>query len=132
MSLPNVPRQRAIIDRRKLASEIEALVGEHGDKARPHIVTLLKDGLEKGRSELAGRLEKKPSAGHENAGGFAFLVDQLVRVIYDHASTHLFPSANRSQAERLAIMAALPERLAEPNAAQTVIASEAKQSRGTG
>ena len=37
-----------------------------------------------------------------------------------------------SEAERLAIMAALPERLAEPNAAQTVIASEAKQSRGTG
>lgn len=35
--------------------------------------------------------------------------------------------ARLSEAERLAIMAALPERLAEPNTAQTVIASEAKQ-----
>ncbi len=105
MSLPNIPRQRAIIDRRKLSSGIEALVGEHGDKARPHVVALLKDALEKGRAELGGRLEEKPSAGHENAGGFAFLVDQLIRVIYDHASTHLYPSANRSKAERLAIMA---------------------------
>lgn len=105
MSLPNVPRQRAIIDRRKLASDIEALVGEHGGKARPHVVALLKAALEKGRTELGSRLEERPSAGHESASGFAFLVDQLIRVIYDHASTHLYPSANRSQAERLAIMA---------------------------
>ena len=41
---------------------------EHGDKARPHVVGLLKDALDKGRAELAQRLEAKPSAGHENAG----------------------------------------------------------------
>ncbi|MEG3597717.1 MAG: bifunctional uridylyltransferase/uridylyl-removing protein, partial [Pseudomonadota bacterium] len=105
MSATPVPRQRAIIDRRKLASGIDSLVGEHGDKARPHVVGLLKDALDRGRAELAQRLEAKPSAGHENAGGFAFLIDQLIRVIHDHAVTHLYPSANRSQAERLAIMA---------------------------
>ena len=43
MSVIRVPRQRAIIDRRQLASGIEALVGEHGDKARPHVVGLLYD-----------------------------------------------------------------------------------------
>ena len=37
-----------------------------------------------------------------------------------------------SEAERLAIMGVLPKRLAEPNAARAVIASDAKQSRGTG
>ncbi|CAH1700640.1 conserved hypothetical protein [Hyphomicrobiales bacterium] len=36
-----------------------------------------------------------------------------------------------SEAQRVAIMAALPERLAEPNAPHPVIASKAKQSRGT-
>ena len=105
MSAIRVPRQRAIIDRRKLASDIETLVAEHGDKARPHVVKLLKAALDKGRAELERRLEEKPSAGHENAGGFAFLIDQLIRVIHDHATTHLFPSANRSKAERLAVMA---------------------------
>ncbi|MEX0341595.1 MAG: [protein-PII] uridylyltransferase [Erythrobacter sp.] len=105
MSLANIPRQRAIIDRRKLASTIDALVGDHGDKARPHIVKLLKTALDEGRAEMARRLEEKPSAGHENAGGFAFLIDQLIRVIHDHAITHLYPAANRSQAERLAVMA---------------------------
>ena len=105
MSAIRVPRQRAIIDRRQLASDIETLVAEHGDKARPHVVKLLKAALDKGRAELERRLEEKPSAGHENAGGFAFLIDQLIRVIHDHATTHLYPSANRSKAERLAVMA---------------------------
>ena len=105
MSAIRVPRQRAIIDRRKLASAIEALVGEHGDKARPHVVKLLKAALDSGRAELERRLEERPSAGHDNAGGFAFLIDQLIRVIHDHATTHLYPAANRSQAERLAVMA---------------------------
>ena len=105
MSLARIPRQRAIIDRRKLASAIESLVAEHGDKARPHVVDLLKAALNDGRTELERRLEEKPSAGHENAGGFAFLIDQLIRVIHDHATAHLYPSANRSQAERLAVMA---------------------------
>ena len=105
MNALRVPRQRAIIDRRALASEIDALVGEHGDKARPHVVKLLKTALDKGRAELERRLKEKPSAGHENAGGFAFMIDQLIRVIHDHATAHLYPSANRSQAERLAVMA---------------------------
>jgi len=105
LSLARIPRQRAIIDRRKLASAIESLVAEHGDKARPQIVDLLKTALNEGRTELERRLEDKPSAGHENAGGFAFLIDQLIRVIHDHATAHLYPSANRSQAERLAVMA---------------------------
>jgi len=105
LSTARIPRQRAIVDRRRLAAEIDSLAGERGDKARPEIVALLKGALDSGRAELARRLEEKPSAGHENAGGFAFLIDQLVRVIHDHAVTHLYPSANRSRAERLAIMA---------------------------
>lgn len=105
MSTTQVPRQRAIIDRRRLASEIGSLVEEHGEQARGPVVQLLKTALDKGRAELESRLEAKPSAGHENAGGFAFLIDQLIRVIHDHATTHLYPSANRSQAERLTVIA---------------------------
>ncbi|MDG5747861.1 [protein-PII] uridylyltransferase [Qipengyuania sp. XHP0207] len=105
MSTFRIPRQRAIFDRRDVAAQIDALVEEHGEKARQPIVQLLKEALEKGRAELATRLEEKHSAGHECAGGHSFLIDQLLRVIHDHATTHLYPSANRSQAERLTIMA---------------------------
>ncbi|WP_324828655.1 [protein-PII] uridylyltransferase [Qipengyuania zhejiangensis] len=105
MNRIRIPAQRAIIDRRELAATIEALVGEYGDKARPHVVAALKAALDSGRAELARRLEAKPSAGHECAGGQSFLIDQLVRVIHDHATQHIYPSANRSKAERLAVMA---------------------------
>ena len=106
-SLPSrrVPGQRAIVSRRELSSTITALAEEHGEKARPPILKALQSALEQGRSELERRLLEKPSAGHEITLGYAFLTDQLVRVIYDYVTTHVFPERNRTTAERLAILA---------------------------
>ena len=100
-----IPNQRAIIDRRKLGEAIAALAEEQGDKARPKIVAHLRDALEAGRVEIARRLEEKPSAGHECASAQSFLIDQLVRIVHDHVTTHVYPVANRSSAERLTILA---------------------------
>jgi [protein-PII] uridylyltransferase len=48
----------------------------------------------------------KPSAGHECVlHGHAFLTDQLLRVIHDHVTSHIFPAPNRTAAERLALLA---------------------------
>jgi [protein-PII] uridylyltransferase len=105
MSPRRVPGQRAIIDRRALAEAIAALHEAGGEGARPAIVKLLRDALEGGRAELARRLAETPSAGHDVTGGFAFLMDQLLRVIHDHVTTHLYPVAVRTAAERLAILA---------------------------
>ncbi|WP_432201384.1 [protein-PII] uridylyltransferase [Erythrobacter sp. W53] len=105
MTSIRLPNQRAIIDRRALAGEIADLVEAEGEKARPKIVEALKAALEKGREEMARRLEENPSAGHACTYGQAFLIDQLIRVIFDHATTHLYPAANRTSAERIAIMA---------------------------
>lgn len=100
-----LPRQRAIFDRRTVTETIARLVEAHGDKARPHVVTLLRNALEKGRGELGLRLSQKPSAGHECAKGHAFLTDQLLRVIYDHVTAHIYPAPNRTAAERFALLA---------------------------
>ncbi len=97
--------QRAIFDRRVIAETIAKLVEAHGERARPHIVATMRNAIEKGRSELARRLAQKPSAGHECAAGHAFLTDQLLRVIYDHVTTDLFPAPNRTAAERIALLA---------------------------
>ncbi len=105
MSPRRVPGQRAIIDRRQLAEEIAALHEAGGAKARPAIVAALRVAFDEGRKELARRLEEAPSAGHEVTAGFSFLMDQLLRVIHDHVTTHLYPAAGRTQAERLAILA---------------------------
>ncbi len=105
MSPRRVPGQRAIIDRRSLAEEIAALHEAGGAEARPAIVRALRTALDEGRTELARRLGETPSAGHEVTAGFSFLMDQLLRVIHDHVTTHLYPVPNRTQAERLAILA---------------------------
>ncbi|MFK4003249.1 [protein-PII] uridylyltransferase [Qipengyuania sp. NPDC077563] len=105
MTTPAIPNQRKIFDRREIASRIEALAQAHGDKSRQPVVDLLKQALEGGRRELEGRLEAQPSAGHAIAGGYSFLIDQLVRVIHEYVTQHTYPAPNRSAGERLAIMA---------------------------
>ena len=105
MTLPRLPHQRAIVDRRTLTDAVAAAVAEHRDKARPAVVELLRDALSRGRSELMRRLSEKPSAGYECAQGHAFLIDQLVRVIYDHVVGDVYRASNRSTGERIAVLA---------------------------
>ncbi len=106
VSLPNIPKQRAIIDRRKLTAAIADIVAEQGaTDGRQAIVEQLRAALDSGRAELARRLEEKPSSGHESANGFAFLVDQLIRIIHDHVIDDVYPVGNRSSGERLALIA---------------------------
>jgi [protein-PII] uridylyltransferase len=105
MSPRRVPGQRAIIDRRAVSDDIAALFASGGEGARGDIVKALRGALDHGRAELARRLAEAPSAGHDVTGGYSFLTDQLLRVIHDHVTTHLYPVPNRTQAERLAILA---------------------------
>lgn len=106
MSGSRIVHQRAVIDRRALASAIAELVDKGGAaKARPKVVELLRGALAAGRAEIARRLTEKPSAGHVSAEAQAFLIDQLVRLIHDHVVSDVYPAANRSSGERLTIMA---------------------------
>ncbi len=105
MNAQRIPNQRAIADRRQMSAGIADLVEEKGEGARGDIVALLRAALEAGQAEITRRLEEKPSAGHECTAGQAFLIDQIVRVIHDHVTTHIYPPGNRSSAERLAILA---------------------------
>ncbi len=105
MNQVRVPKQRAILDRRALAEAIAGLVEVRGEDARNAVVEALRDALDKGREELRRRLEAKPHAGHECVAGHAFLIDQMVRLIHDYVVEHVYPVGNRSEGERLAILA---------------------------
>ncbi len=106
MNALRIPHQRAVIDRRALADTIAAAVAETGAaRGRARVVEALRAALATGRAEIARRLEERPAAGHDSAAAQAFLVDQLLRVIHDHVISDLYPAANRSTGERLAIMA---------------------------
>ena len=110
MSTLRLPNQRAIIDRRALAGKVGLAITDAGGdaaKARPAILVLLNQALEDGRAEIAKRLEAKPAAGHECAGGQSFLIDQLVRLIHDHVTENVYANPNRSTGERLASVMAV-------------------------
>jgi len=105
-SLPTkIHNKRAIINRREINDSINLLVKEHGDNARQAVVALLQEALSKGRSEISTRLLVKPSAGNEAAASQAFLVDQLIRLIYDYVTQHRYPNSNRSTSERISVQA---------------------------
>ena len=106
MSVIRIPNQRAVIDRRALTEKIAEIVKDMGAAAgRPAIVEQLRKALADGRAEIARRLSEKPSAGHDCAEAQAFLIDQLIRIIHDHAVSDIYRVSNRSSGERLTIMA---------------------------
>ena len=93
-----IPNRRRIVDRRALAEQL-------GSADRGGTVKLLKEALAAGRAEIARRLDEKPYAGSEIASAYAFLTDQILRLVYDHAVERLHPLANPTTSERLLLMA---------------------------
>jgi [protein-PII] uridylyltransferase len=101
-----IPQQREIIDRRVLSAELDALVEKAGGSgtARPAVLAALKAALKDGRDEIRRRFEAG-WGGRETLRALAFLDDQIIRVLYDFASRHVYPLANPTAAEHQAIVA---------------------------
>ncbi|MDX3898995.1 MAG: [protein-PII] uridylyltransferase [Sphingobium sp.] len=108
MQFPTLGSRRAIIDRRAVSDRINALAATSaGDPGalRADIVRELKAALDEGRREVARRLEARPTRGREAVTAFAFLIDQLLRLLYDATTHHLYPAGNRSTGERVVLIA---------------------------
>jgi [protein-PII] uridylyltransferase len=93
----SIPNKRAIVDRRALADAL-------GGASRAEATRLLREALAHGRGEIARRLEEKPWQGSEAAAAYAFLTDQILRLVHDLALGE-HPVANPTDAERLLVMA---------------------------
>lgn len=101
-----ISKQRDIIDRNALAENIEAIVKAHPSQdRRAHVLEILQEALANGRAEIKRRLGENPSQGYRASAEQAFLIDQLVRLIYDYVTVHAYPAANRSASERVAVLA---------------------------
>lgn len=99
-------KQRDIIDRSALVERIEAVVQAHpAQTRRPFVLEILTSALADGRAEIKRRLGENPSQGYRASAEQAFLIDQLVRLIYDYVTVHAYPAANRSASERVAVLA---------------------------
>ena len=96
-----IANQRAIIDRRALSEELQALPEA---KLARKATDLLGSALANGREEIARRLVLEPGRGRVIAASYCFLADQLVRLAHDFVTQRLLPRPSGSNC-RLSIVA---------------------------
>lgn len=100
-----IENQRLIINRKLLQAEIMAMGQDGGRDSRNDVLLRLRQALNDGRAEISNRLQTHPGRGHESAIAQSFLIDQIIRIIYDYIVRWHYPVGNYSAGEKLALMA---------------------------
>ncbi len=98
--------RRRIIDRAALQESVEAVLDRRlpESERRAAMLERYRAALDRGVAEIRRRFEDT----HDGAlavRGQCFLMDQLLRVLYDVAATRLYPAANPTAADHLCIVA---------------------------
>jgi len=104
---PALANKRRIIDRRALAGEIaRAAPSAPGGRAatRADLLAILKRALGAGRDEIRRRFEDGETGAFVVAAN-SYLIDQILRVLFEFAITSVYPVANPTTGERLAVVA---------------------------
>jgi [protein-PII] uridylyltransferase len=104
--MPSIIRQRDIIDRRALAEQLSAAVSAVWSPAvdRSAFVAPLKAALTSGHAEIRRRFEATGD-GAAVMREQSFLIDQLIRALFDLVTGDIYPRPNPTSGERLAIVA---------------------------
>jgi [protein-PII] uridylyltransferase len=104
--MAGLENQRGIIDRKGLEARLAALAASAADpfKLRADLLDALKETLAKGRAEVKLRFDKGAS-GTEVVHANCFLVDQIVRTLHEFIATRVYPSANPTAGDRMALIA---------------------------
>jgi [protein-PII] uridylyltransferase len=106
-----IPRRRDIVDRKALTTALQELLADQppgSEPPRAPTLALFKETLTGGRAEIQRRFNAH-AAGHNDGPGVlaatSFLMDQLLRVLFDLVNEHVFPAANPSMGEQIALVA---------------------------
>ncbi len=105
--MARVHKPRDIIDRKALAGALEDLAQWSGysPKTQKRVLKLLKDALAGGRAEIRRRFEDEGITGAHNVCAGTHLIDQLIRAIHDFALRYVYPAANPTKGEQVAVAA---------------------------
>jgi len=102
-----VAKQRDIIDRKALFAKFTEMAAWSGigTRNRGDVLALFKEAFGAGNAEIRRRFEVERARGTDIVRAQSFLVDQLIRVLYDTAVTYVYPVANPTIGEQIAIIA---------------------------
>ena len=108
----SVPERRNILNRRGLVAALDLLADDRNDGKEPpraDVLAVFKRVLADGRAEIRRRFETPGSPAYNDGpavlAATSFLMDQIIRVLFDLADGRVFPAANPSTAEQLAVVA---------------------------
>ncbi|MBT4931987.1 MAG: [protein-PII] uridylyltransferase [Rhodospirillaceae bacterium] len=106
-TLKKIPRQRDIIDRKALFARFTEMAAWSGigTRNRGEVLVLFKETLAAGNAEIRRRFEHERVKGADTVRAQSFLIDQLIRVLYDTAVTYVYPVANPTIGEQISIIA---------------------------
>jgi [protein-PII] uridylyltransferase len=98
-----------VIDGAALRRDLSALTDTHkgdgsGVKVRAAVLRVLKERLAAGRT-TAERMLMEDGGGTACASRLSYLMDEIIRALYDFATTHVYPPKKASAADRMAIVA---------------------------
>jgi len=96
-----------LIDARAVTAELEAFAKAHaGDESqlRAHLAQRLKAALQDGRAK-AEQLLLKDRHGRRCAERLCRMEDEIIRIVFEFARKHLYPTQNPSDTERMAVVA---------------------------
>jgi [protein-PII] uridylyltransferase len=102
-----IENPRGIVNRRNLTARLAEIAAATpaGLEQRAAVLDVLKQALAAGRAEVRRRFEEEAASGTATVRAESYLIDQIIRLVYDHASERLHPIANPSTGERLALVA---------------------------
>lgn len=105
--MANVSKPREIIDRKALTLKLDELVEWSGysPKTQGKVLDIFKVAQKTGWLEIKRRFEEGGASARDTTLANSYLVDQLVRVIHEFAMTRVYPSANPTTGEQMALIA---------------------------
>ncbi len=100
-----VENQRAIINRLALIEKLDTLAEDTApDQLRDPLLAILRETMAAGESEIRDRLMAGED-GRAIAHARSFLIDQLIRLLFDFTIAYQYRATNPTSAERLTIIA---------------------------
>src|SRR5262249_44839375 len=101
------PREGSFLDAAAVTADLAKLAEVHHGREselRAAVAQRLKAALAAGRAMAEQRL-REDRHGRRCAERLCFMQDEAIRIIYEFAVRHLYPSLNPSEAEHMAIVA---------------------------
>ncbi|GEO81693.1 [protein-PII] uridylyltransferase [Pararhodospirillum oryzae] len=107
MSRTRIRKPRALIDRKALTVILEDMVASVPDNRdrRARLLPLLRKALADGRAEVKRRFLKERGTGAAAFAENSYLMDQIIRLLFDFVTVHVYPRGNRTTGEQMSVLA---------------------------